>query len=126
MASAAGGTVQALRGVSAAFSRLPSSTVLKAFAPLGAATKPSLCGAFGASRRWRKVETVNWRFHGARCVASAASTAASDVVVAENDVATSSATTSGPCYTLHHPWLEFQFHLLAVTGGFALNATFSV
>jgi hypothetical protein len=82
MASAAGGTVHALRGVSTAFYRLPSSTVLRALA-----SRPALSGSFGACRRWRKVETVNWRCRGARCVAS---TAASDVVVAEKDVAGSS------------------------------------
>lgn len=113
MASVAGGTVQALRGVSTAFYRLPSSTVLRALA-----TKPSISGSFGASRRWRKVENVNWGCYGARCVASAASTAASNVVVSEKDVAGSSPTTSGNCH------ISCQFDILALNANY--RATLSV
>lgn len=101
MASTAGGTMQALRGVSSAFYRFPSSRVVKAIASLDVATIPSISGTFGTATSWKKVENANWRRQGLRCMASAASTAANNLVVSENYVAVSSPSTGSKIYILH-------------------------
>lgn len=85
--------MQALRGVSSAFYRFPSSRVVKAIASLDVATIPSISGTFGTATSWKKVENANWRRQGLRCMASAASTAANNLVVSENYVAVSSPST---------------------------------
>lgn len=59
-----------------------------------------ILGLFGVSRRWWKVENVNWGCYGVCCVVFVVFIVVSNVVVFEKDVVGLFFIISGNCYIL--------------------------